>query len=202
MKPAKASAKTKEVDQPPTEARVPADDTTKEIYRYVAEHYGRTLGNRESLMARFQRVQGVAGLMVPCIAFCMPILSSLIADATSTPRRIAAGLVVVVLAIAAWFVIRAVLSVPGVVGNVAGAIPGLPPDVDALIQAKTLNGNTVLAELTGNYIKASKQVDDACELAKKDLVRAGLHLKKGVVWTIVFVVLTVLLSVIFRWRIL
>ena len=182
-------------------ALISADDTKKEIYKYVADHFSKTLANRESLISRFQRIQGVAGLMVPCIAFSMPIMSGLIADSITLRHRSILGATVCVLIVASYNIIRAVLSVPDLVGNIPGALPGIP-NIDALLKAKRLDGNIVLTELSENYVKACKQIDTACDEAHEKLLQSVRHLTNAIGWTVAFVALTLIASMLIKWKLL
>ena len=168
------------------------DEGKAEIYGYVRDQHEKELAHKESLITRFGNIRLLAGLLLTVFSFSMTVVAKTIENAHGIKSRLIAVVPLILFGTAIYYIIKALLAIPDLVGTVDSYRPGA--DEGTILRAfkdKKPNVDEVLQDLSSNYLEALKETCMRNMDAKAKLIRCAGLIRKGLLATIGFLGLTI-----------
>ncbi len=171
-----------------------------ELYKYVSAQNDKLVASRESLINRLGNVRLVASFLLSVVALSFPLVSKDIETSHGWGNRISVALLLLTLIVAVYFIVRALLSVPKLIGHIELALPGTMVDqLKDVLQREELDIHKVLRQLSMNYLAAIETNKRYNEEAGQSLFRAAKYLRLSLFWVIGFLGLTLVVYVVVSW---
>lgn len=176
------------------------DEGKAEIYRYIRDEHDKRVARAESLTSRFGNIRLIAGLILTMLSFALTVASRSVENAHGISERALTIAPLVFFAIAVYFVTRALLAIPDLVGTIHIYYPATDSTVigDALA-AEELPADEVIQFLSQNYLEAIDKNIKAHAAAGKQLDEAVISIRRGLFATIAFLVFTLIASIVRSW---
>jgi hypothetical protein len=172
-----------------------------EIYRYVRDQHDKHIAASESLITRFGNIRLLAGLLLTVISFSITVVAKTIENAHHLWSRAVAILPLFALAVALFYMVKALLAIPKLVGNIDLYIPGADQStILESFQDEEPNADEILEDLSSNYLEAIDHNIRANQSARQNLGLSVELIRKGLFFTIAFLALTIMSNLAVSWR--
>lgn len=176
------------------------DEGKAEIYKYIRDQNDKYLAGRESLISRYGNIRLLAGLLLTVFSISIGVVAKSIEGAKSLPQRIVAALPLLFFAVALYYVTKALLAIPGLVGNITTNIPIADETLMEFFKEDKIDADQLLEVLSHNYLHALKENIKENDAAVKTLKKCADLIRTGFFATIAFLAITLLTSIAVLWR--
>jgi hypothetical protein len=176
------------------------DEGKLEIYRYVRDQHDKYISARESIITRFGNIRVLAGLLLTVISLSFTLVLKSVEQSSILITRAVTVLPLIFFLVAVYYIIRALLAVPNMVGMINIRLPGVEQGlIREAFEPKTLDADWVLRSLTENYLVAVDYNMKSIGLAEADLDKSSRLIRRGLFATVAFLLLTLLSNISVTW---
>ena len=176
------------------------NESKAEIYRYIRDQHDKHVAGRESIISRFGNVRLLAGIILTVFSLSISIGARSLDNAHSDLTRILATLPLIFFAIALYYVTRALVAIPDLIGTIHINFPGTDrTTITRALEADKLDVDQVIEDFSYNYLEVIEKNMNAKYAAGEQLANCVRFIRRGLFATIAFLASTVLVNLALAW---